>query len=82
MPQTHSLEVDYYLFIMVAVLVMSERFEKRPGVTSEAFPPPIIAGTASVSWFHVSMPPPRGNASGSIYIGLLRSRQLIWSEDE
>jgi hypothetical protein len=28
------------------------------------------------------MPPPRGNASGSIYIGLLRSRQLIWSEDE
>jgi hypothetical protein len=63
----------------VAVFVMSERLEKRP--TSEAFPPPIIIGTAFVSWFHVSMPLPRGNASGSIYIGLFRSRQLIWSED-
>jgi hypothetical protein len=66
---------------MVAVLVMSERLEKRPEVTLEAFPPPIIAGTTFVSWFHVSMPPPRGNALGSIYIGLFRSRQLIWSEN-
>jgi hypothetical protein len=30
--------MDYSLFIMVEVLVMSERVEKRPGVTPVAFP--------------------------------------------
>jgi hypothetical protein len=30
--------VDYSLFIVVAVLVMLERLEKRPGVTLAAFP--------------------------------------------
>jgi hypothetical protein len=43
---------------------MSRRLEKRPGVTPAAFSPPIFAGTASVSLFRVSLPPPRGNASG------------------
>jgi hypothetical protein len=28
LPQTHSSEMDYYLFIMMAVLVMLERLEK------------------------------------------------------
>jgi hypothetical protein len=40
LPQTHSPEVDYTLFIMVAVLVMLERFDKRLGATPAAFPPP------------------------------------------
>jgi hypothetical protein len=61
--QTHSLEVDYSLFIMVAVL---DRLEKRLGTTSAAFPSLIFAGLDSVLWFHVSLPPLRENASGSI----------------
>jgi hypothetical protein len=56
--------VDYSLFIMVEVLVMSERLEKRPGATLIVFPPPIFTGTAFVSLFHVSLPPPRENALG------------------
>jgi hypothetical protein len=57
--------VDYSLFIMVVVvLVMLERLEKRPGATLAAFPPPIFAATASISWFCISPPPPQENASG------------------
>jgi hypothetical protein len=50
--------VKYSLFIMVVVFVMLERLEKQPGTTLAAFPPQIFAGTAFVSWFHVSLPPP------------------------
>jgi hypothetical protein len=50
--------VDYSLFIAVMMVLTSERVEKRPGVTPTVFPPPIFAGTTSVSMFHVS-PPPR-----------------------
>jgi hypothetical protein len=62
LPQTHSTEVDYSLFTMVAVVL--ERMEKRLGATPAAFLPPIFARTASVSWFHISPPPPRENALG------------------
>jgi hypothetical protein len=75
--QTHSLQVDYSLFIVVAVLVMLERLEKRPGMAPTAFPPPIFAGTASGSWFCVSRPPPRENSLGSLYIGIFRSTPSI-----
>jgi hypothetical protein len=81
LPQTHSPEVDYSLFIMVAVLVMLERLEKRSGTDLGAFPSSVFAGSASVSWFHVTLPPPQGNALGGLYIGLFRSRRLIWDED-
>jgi hypothetical protein len=40
--------VYYSLFIMVAVLEISERLEKRPGETLASFPPPIFVGTTSV----------------------------------
>jgi hypothetical protein len=73
--QTHSPEVDYSLFIMLAVLVMSERFEKRPGMALAVLPPSIFACTAFISWFRVSLSPPRGNASGGIYIALFRLRR-------
>jgi hypothetical protein len=58
LPQTHSPEMDYSLFIMMAVLVMSERFEKRPGMALAALHPPIFACTTSISWFRVSLAPP------------------------
>jgi hypothetical protein len=38
-------------------VLTSERVEKRPGATPAAFSPPIFAGTASVSVFHVSLLP-------------------------
>jgi hypothetical protein len=63
--------VDYSLFIMVVVLVMLERLEKRPGVTLAAISPPIFAGIASVSQFHVSPLPPHKNAPRGLYIGVL-----------
>jgi hypothetical protein len=61
--------VDYSIIIMVAVLVMLERLEKWPGMAPAAFPLPIFAGSQPVSWFHVSLLPPRKNASGSLFIG-------------
>jgi hypothetical protein len=58
---------------MVAVLVMLERLEKRPGVTPAVFTPQIFAGTASISWFHVFLLPPRENTLGVLYIELFIS---------
>jgi hypothetical protein len=63
--------VDYSLFIMVVVLVMSERLEKRLVAAPAVFPPLNFTGIAFVSWFYVSPPSPRGNASGGLYIGFL-----------
>jgi hypothetical protein len=61
--------------------VMSERLEKRPRATPAVFPPPIFARTTSISWFRVSPPPPRGNASGGLYIGVFRSDQYEMKMD-
>jgi hypothetical protein len=49
--------VDYSLFMMVMMVLTSERVEKCPGATLAAFSPPIFNGTTSVSVFHVSLPP-------------------------
>jgi hypothetical protein len=56
--------VDYSLFMAMPMVLMSERLEKHPGENPAAFPPPIFAGTTSVYVFHVSPPPPLGNAEG------------------
>jgi hypothetical protein len=53
-----STEVDYPLFMAVMMVLTSDRVEKRPRATPAVFPPPIFAGTASVSVFHVFPPPP------------------------
>jgi hypothetical protein len=66
---------------MLAVLVISERLKKRAEVTPTMFPLPIFAGTTSVPWFHVFLPPPRGNALGGLYMGLFRLSWAIWSRD-
>jgi hypothetical protein len=50
----HSLEVDYFLFMAVMMVLTSERVEKRLEVTPTVFPPPMFAGTSSISLFHVS----------------------------
>jgi hypothetical protein len=46
------------------MVLMSNRVEKRPGVTPTAFPAPIFAGTTSVSMFHVSPLPRIANTEG------------------
>jgi hypothetical protein len=65
--------VDYSLFMAVMMVLTSERVEKRLGVTSAPFPPPIFAGIASVSVFHVFPSPPLGIVEGGLYIGVFRS---------
>jgi hypothetical protein len=67
LPQTHSSKVDYSLFMMVAMVVMSESLEKRPRVTPTAFPPPISARTTSVSLFRVLLCLLKGTPWGSLY---------------
>jgi hypothetical protein len=49
--------VDYSLFMVVMMVLTSERVEKRSGATLAAFPPPIFAKTASISVFRVYPPP-------------------------
>ena len=49
LPQTHSPEVDYSRFIIMAVLERVERVEMQPGMAPAAVPPPIFAGSPSVS---------------------------------
>jgi hypothetical protein len=64
LPQTHSPEVEYNLFMAVMIMLMSERVDKCPGATLAAFPPPIFAGTTTVSLFHISLLSPLGNIEG------------------
>jgi hypothetical protein len=63
------------------MVLMSERVQTHSGATSVAFPPPIISGIAFVYVFHVSLPPPLGNAEGVLYIGVFRSRWASGDED-
>jgi hypothetical protein len=49
--------VDYSLFMVVMMVLTSERVEKPLGATTAAFPPPIFARTSFVSVFHVSSLP-------------------------
>jgi hypothetical protein len=65
----------------VTVVLMLERVEKRLGATPAAFPPPIFAGTASISVFRVSPLPSDRNHRGSLYIGVFRSDWVSRDED-
>jgi hypothetical protein len=53
--------VDYFPLMVESkeeALVKEERVEMQPGMALAAFPTPIFVGSASLSWFHVSPPPP------------------------
>jgi hypothetical protein len=54
--------------MMVSVGDVGEVGQATGAATLTAYPPPIIARTASDLWFCVSLPPPRGNASGGVFI--------------
>ena len=51
LPQTHSLEVDYSLFIMETVEMSMEKKETSPAGLHQSFPPPICSLLVSVSCF-------------------------------
>jgi hypothetical protein len=77
LPQTHSLEVDYSLFIMVAVLVMLERVDMQPGKASAAFPPRIFAGSTFLSWFLCFSAASSRERLGALYTEIFRSSMSI-----
>ena len=74
LPQTHSPEVDYSLFIMETVMMMLERMEIQPGMAPVAFFPPIFAGSGSVLVFLCFCSAPSEIALGNLFIGIFRSR--------
>ena len=51
LPQTHSPEVDYTLFIMEMVEMSMEKKETSPAALRLSFPPPIYRLLVSVSGF-------------------------------
>ena len=51
LPQTHSPEVDYSLFIMETVEMSMEKKETSPAALRRSFPPPICSLLVSVSCF-------------------------------
>jgi hypothetical protein len=67
--------------MIVVMVVMSERLEKRPGATPTTFLPPIFTRIASIYVFCVSPPPPRENALWGLYIVVFRSSWAVWDED-
>ena len=54
LPQTHSLEVDYSLFIMETVEKSLEKMETTPAVPRRSFPPPICSSRSLFRCFCVS----------------------------
>ena len=51
LPQNHSPEVDYSLFIMVMMVEMLGKIEISLAVAPAEFPPPIFDGSSSVLVF-------------------------------
>ena len=51
-----------------------ERVEIPPAAAPAEVPPPIFAGSDSISVFLCYAPPPFRDASGDLYIGVFRSR--------
>jgi hypothetical protein len=48
---------------------------------SSQFPPPMFIRTATVSWFHLSLPPLCENTLRGLYTKHVRSSSAIWNED-
>ena len=51
LPQTHSSEVDYSLFMMEMVEMSMEKMETTPAAPRRSFPPPICSSRSSFSCF-------------------------------
>ena len=83
LPQTHSTEVDYSLFIMETVEMSMEKVEISPAGLRRSFAPPIFSLPISVFWFlSCGGRSPVEKRRGTFYIGVFRSRGCFWSKDQ
>ena len=64
LPQTHSPEVDYSLFIMETGERSMEKKETSPAALHRSFPPPICSLLVSVSCFSCVAALPPKNIGG------------------
>ena len=64
LPQTHSLEVDYSLFIMETVEMSMEKKKTSPAGLRRSLPPPICSLLVSVSCFSRVAALPSKNVGG------------------
>ena len=64
LPQTHSPEVDYSLFMMETVEMSMEKKETTPAGLRRSFPPPICSLLVSVSGFSRVAAPVTKNVGG------------------
>jgi hypothetical protein len=81
MPQTHSPEVDYSLFIMVTKVESSEGMEITPVEPRWSFPLWSLISQAPISCFYVSAMLPFATRRGTLYIVSFRSRRIQRDED-
>ena len=72
--QTHSLEVDYSLLIMVMRLLDLGGVEISPVAAPEESSPHMVADSGSISVFLIYAPPPSRDMSGTFIYGGFRSR--------
>ena len=73
LPQTHSPEVDYSLFIMDTVEMSMEKVETSPAGLRRSFPPPIFSLLISVFWFLSCGGSPLEKRRRTSYIVIFRS---------
>ena len=66
LPQTHSPEVDYSLFIMETVEMTMEKVETSQAGLRRSFPPPIYSLLVSVSCFFCVAALPSKNIRGPL----------------
>ena len=64
LPQTHSPEVDYSLFIMETVEMLMAKKETSPAALRRSFPPPICSLLVSVSCYSRVAALPSKNVGG------------------
>ena len=81
LPQTHSPEVYYSLFIMETVEKSLEKMETTPAAPRRSFPPPICSSRSLFSCFCVFAALLSERHRGSIFIDVFRSRRRHGDEN-
>ena len=83
LPQTHSPEVDYSLFIMATVATSLGVMETTPAALRRSFPPPVCSSSTPLfRCFYVSAALPSGKRRGTIFIVVFRSRGSVGKKDQ
>ena len=84
LPQTHSPEVDYSLFIMDTVEMSMEKKETSPAALRRSFPPPIcsLLQPPGLCFLFLSCGgSPFEERRGALYIGFFRSQGSFGKKD-